>query len=253
MQEIHPPPGLLRFGAFEVDLEAEELRKNGRKLKLGGQPFQVLAMLLERPGEVVTREDLQQKLWPDGTFVDFDHSLNTAINKIREVLGDSAEDPRFVETIPRKGYRFIAPLEGPRIKTALRAATTSAGSPERSGEDDSLSASPPILQDITVVTVSKRRWLWWTAALAGVSLISLVAFVVWLGVPLSPPRVTSSKRLTSDGLDKGYPPDYPPILTDGTRLYFLEMAGDNTYLLGQVSVVGGDSVCLLAAQIGRCY
>src|SRR5919108_6337609 len=105
------PSHVVRFGIFEVDLRAEELRKNGSKLRLRGQPFQVLAMLLEQPGEVVTREELQQRLWPQGTFVDFDHSLNTAINKIREVLGDSAERPRFVETLPRRGYRFIAPLE----------------------------------------------------------------------------------------------------------------------------------------------
>ena len=81
------------------------------KLKLTGQPFQVLTILLERPGEVVTREELQKRLWPD-TFVDVDHNLNTAINKIREVLGDSAESPRFVETLPRRGYRFVAPVEG---------------------------------------------------------------------------------------------------------------------------------------------
>ena len=98
---------LVRFGTFEVDLPAGELRKSGVKLKLTGQPFQVLTILLERPGEVVTREELQKRLWPD-TFVDVDHNLNTAINKIREVLGDSAESPRFVETLPRRGYRFVA-------------------------------------------------------------------------------------------------------------------------------------------------
>ena len=104
---------LVRFGVFEVDLRSGELRKAGAKLKLSGQPFQVLAILLENPGEIVTREELQKQLWPD-TFVDGDHNLNTAINKIREVLGDSAENPRFVETMPRRGYRFIAPLEGTR-------------------------------------------------------------------------------------------------------------------------------------------
>ena len=104
-------PRLVRFGAFEVDLRAGELRKDGAKLKLTGQPFQVLTILLEQPGEVVTREELQKRLWPD-TFVDVDHNLNTAINKIREVLGDSAESPRFVETLPRRGYRFIAPVGG---------------------------------------------------------------------------------------------------------------------------------------------
>ena len=103
----------VRFGAFEVDLRAGELRKDGTKLKFSGQPFQVLAILLEQPGQVVTREELRKRLWPD-TFVDVDHNLNTAINKIREVLDDSAESPRFVETLPRRGYRFIAPLSGAR-------------------------------------------------------------------------------------------------------------------------------------------
>jgi DNA-binding winged helix-turn-helix (wHTH) protein len=102
-----------RFGVFELDLRAGELRKSGVKLRLQGQPFQVLALLLERAGEVVTREELQQKLWPSDTFVDFDHSLNTAINKVREVLGDSASSPRYVETLSRRGYRFIAPVQAP--------------------------------------------------------------------------------------------------------------------------------------------
>ena len=110
MEEAVHSPRLVRFGTFEVDLQAGELRKGGLKLKLTGQPFQVLAILLERHGEVVTREELQKRLWPD-TFVDVDHNLNTAINKIREVLGDSAESPRFVETLPRRGYRFIAPVD----------------------------------------------------------------------------------------------------------------------------------------------
>src|SRR5207248_3790718 len=92
-------------------LRTGELRKAGLKLKFSGQPFQVLAILLERPGEVVTREELQKRLWPD-TFVDVERNLNTAVNKIREVLGDSAETPRFVETLPRRGYRFVAPVEG---------------------------------------------------------------------------------------------------------------------------------------------
>ncbi len=111
MQETSRASQLARFGVFEVDLRSGEVRKNGLKVRLTGQPFQVLTVLLERPGEVVTREELQKSLWPADTFVDFDHSLNTAINKIREALGDSAESPRFVETMPRRGYRFIAPVE----------------------------------------------------------------------------------------------------------------------------------------------
>ncbi len=110
MAEVERQLRLLRFDDFEVDLRSGELRKVGVKLKFGGQPFQVLSILLERPGEVVTREELQKRLWPD-TFVDVDHNLNTAINKIREVLGDSAESPRYVETLPRRGYRFIGEVE----------------------------------------------------------------------------------------------------------------------------------------------
>jgi cholera toxin transcriptional activator len=110
-----PPAGnpgrIVRFGVFELDLAAGELRKNGAKLRLQDQPFQLLAMLLDRAGDVVTREELRQKLWPADTFVDFDHSLNTAVNKLREALGDSASSPRFVETLARRGYRFIAPAQ----------------------------------------------------------------------------------------------------------------------------------------------
>jgi DNA-binding winged helix-turn-helix (wHTH) protein len=100
---------LVKFSDFEVDLQTGELRKAGMRLKLTGQPFQVLAILLEHAGEVITREELQKQLWPN-TFVDVNHNLNTAINKIREALGDSSENPRFVETLPRRGYRFIAPV-----------------------------------------------------------------------------------------------------------------------------------------------
>jgi len=100
------------FGTFELDLRSGELRKSGLRIKIQEQPFQVLAMLLEHPGEMVTREELRKKLWPEDTFVDFEHGLNAAINKLREALGDSADNPRFVETLPRRGYRFIAPLIG---------------------------------------------------------------------------------------------------------------------------------------------
>src|SRR6202022_1133329 len=102
---------LLRFEVFEVDLTAGELRKNGTRIRLQEQPFQVLVYLLDRAGEVVTREELRQKLWPADTFVDFDHSLNTAVNKLREALGDSASSPRYVETLAGRGYRFLAPVE----------------------------------------------------------------------------------------------------------------------------------------------
>jgi len=99
-------PGLLRFGVFEVDLRTGELRKAGRKITIQEQPFKTLLALLDRPGELVTREELRDKVWPADTFVDFDTGLNKAVRKIREALGDSADSPRFVETLPRRGYRF---------------------------------------------------------------------------------------------------------------------------------------------------
>jgi DNA-binding winged helix-turn-helix (wHTH) protein len=119
-----------RFGVFELDLSAGELRKGGVRLRLQEQPFQVLALLLERAGAVVTREELRQKLWPSDTFVDFDHSLNTAINKVREVLGDSATSPRYVETLARRGYRFIAPVEDNALSDNASLTPTGRASPQ---------------------------------------------------------------------------------------------------------------------------
>jgi TolB-like protein/DNA-binding winged helix-turn-helix (wHTH) protein/Tfp pilus assembly protein PilF len=114
MQSSSPapsPPRLARFGAFEADFASGDLRKQGLRIKLRGRPFEILGLLVERAGEVVTREELRQALWAADTFVDFDHGLNTAVNKLRETLGDTAENPRFVETLPRRGYRFVAPVE----------------------------------------------------------------------------------------------------------------------------------------------
>ena len=114
--------GPIHFGVFQVNLRTGELRKNGSKIKLEGQPFQILALLLERPGELVTREELEQRLWAPGTFVDFEHSINAAVKRLREVLGDSADSPHFIETLPRRGYRFIYPVDGLLPVTAVRPA-----------------------------------------------------------------------------------------------------------------------------------
>ena len=107
MKGAHPSRGAVRFGVFEVDLRAGELRKRGVKIKLQDQPFQILQILLERSGEVVTREEIRGRIWPADTFVDFDQGLNNAIKRLRESLSDSPDNPRFIETIPRRGYRFI--------------------------------------------------------------------------------------------------------------------------------------------------
>src|SRR5947208_7908844 len=109
---------IVRFGLFEADLQSGELRKNGVKVRLQGQPFQVCAILLQHSGELVTREELRRQVWPEDTFVDFDHALNTAITKIRIALEDDADNPRLVETLPRRGYRFIGPVEKPSAQVA---------------------------------------------------------------------------------------------------------------------------------------
>jgi DNA-binding winged helix-turn-helix (wHTH) protein len=110
-----PPARRLRFGIFEADPATGELRRKGARVKLNAQPFQLLVMLLERPGELLTREEIARALWPEGTFVDFDHGVNAAVNRIREALGDTAANPRFVETLARRGYRFIAPVEAEAV------------------------------------------------------------------------------------------------------------------------------------------
>src|SRR5436190_24221192 len=109
-------PGIVRFGLFELDQRAGELRKAGVRLNLQPQPLRVLCLLVQRPGELVTREEFRGQLWPDDTFVDFQHGLNAAVNRLRETLGDSAETPRYVETLQRRGYRFIGPIEARPIE-----------------------------------------------------------------------------------------------------------------------------------------
>jgi Tol biopolymer transport system component/DNA-binding winged helix-turn-helix (wHTH) protein len=124
---------VIRFSSFEADLRTRELRKHGLKLKLQDQPFQVLAMLLERPGELVTREEIRARLWPQDTFVDFDHGLNAAVRRLREALNDNAEAPRFVETLPRRGYRFITPVEPKDNGRSIRLEAQPANSPVPGG------------------------------------------------------------------------------------------------------------------------
>jgi DNA-binding winged helix-turn-helix (wHTH) protein len=118
------PARRYRFGIFEVDSTTGELRRKGVRVKLHSQPFQVLFMLLERPGEMLTREEICRELWPDGTFVDYEHGVNSAVNRLREALGDKASNPRFVETPARRGYRFLAPVE--RITLDEEASTVDA-------------------------------------------------------------------------------------------------------------------------------
>ena len=138
-----PSPRLVRFGTFEVDLQARELRRNGVKVKLQDQPFQVLVALLDRPAEIVTRKELRRQLWPDDTFVDFENSLNAAVNRLREALNDSADNPRFVETIPRHGYRFIAPVRTVDGAPLGHEAAAAAAPAEAAGQEATSSSRVP--------------------------------------------------------------------------------------------------------------
>src|SRR5262245_16736891 len=116
--------GVVRFGVFEVDLHSGELRKKGYRVRVQEKPLQALALLLERPGELVTREELRERLWPSGTFVEFDDNLNSTVKRLREALGDSADTPRFIETIPKRGYRFITPVERLKASSPDKASAT---------------------------------------------------------------------------------------------------------------------------------
>jgi Tol biopolymer transport system component/DNA-binding winged helix-turn-helix (wHTH) protein len=203
------PPGVYRFGVFEVDPRAGELRKSGVRLKIPGQPFQVLVTLLENAGQVVTREQMRSALWPKDTFVDFESGLNTAVKGLREVLGDSAERPLFIETLPRRGYRFVAPV------TQNGASRTIAAN--KAGSLANRNRFPRIWIMVVVVLL-----------LAGVRTFA------WLNRSFPPPRVLGTTQVTHDGFDK------TNSLTDGSRLYITESTGSRQFLV-QVSVAGGET------------
>ncbi|MFP5229265.1 MAG: transcriptional regulator [Acidobacteriota bacterium] len=137
------PPARYRFGAFEADTATGELRRQGLRLRLNAQPFQVLCLLLERRGELLTREEIARALWPEGVYVDADHGVHSAINRIREALGDSASSPRFIETLARRGYRFVAPVQRLEAEGAAANASAAATSPIEQPERMEASASLP--------------------------------------------------------------------------------------------------------------
>lgn len=151
-------PHVVGFDRFEVDLRSGELRREGSRLPLQDQPFRVLARLLQRPGEVVTREELRHELWPDNTFLDFEHGVNAAIKRLRDALGDSAESPRFIETLPRRGYRFIARIDRPQI-----ASTTPVSSPEADSRIRSWRPTPAAALTILLAAAAGIVWLLWPA------------------------------------------------------------------------------------------
>ncbi len=216
----------VRFGVFEVDLRAGELLKQGVKIRLPEQSFQILAMLLQRPGALVTREEIQKGLWPDDTIVEFENSINAAIRRLRLALGDSADEPKFVETLARRGYRFMVPVETP--PEALNEAVPRQGVlPEAAAV-----VEPPVSLDGTLPMRPPRRWLKWHLVLAGSAILIAAVLTYRLMRPLPVPKVLGSTQITMDGRLK-----FGPIFTDGSRLYFVE---GPPYAVCQVSASGGE-------------
>jgi DNA-binding winged helix-turn-helix (wHTH) protein/WD40 repeat protein len=241
---LPPPNGLIRFANFEVDVPAGELRKNGLKIKLHTQPFEVLTALLLRHGQVVTREELQQKLWAQDTFVDFEQGLNKAINKLRDALDDDADKPRFVETLPRRGYRFVAPVTfppGDSTESSQRVETL----PRRGYPfiADVSGSAPPVetkVQEVLGGSLRTKRTHW---ALVLLSLGALIvvggAVALWKGVSQTAraPKVLRFTQLTNDGQAK-----VGPLATDGSRVYFNEVLPGSRTIVAQVSIHGGEAV-----------
>ena len=206
----------VRAGLFEIDLSSGEVHKNGRKVPLQEQPFRVLAMLLERPGEIVPREELQARIWPADTYVSFDDGLNTAIRKLRVAFGDSADNPRFIETVPRRGYRVIAPIR----ETVGPVAHPSAGNETATGG--------------TPVAKTPRSRLWRTSLGAGLLLTGLLVFRWFSSSP--PPKILRINQLTHFGQVS----PWGKLNTDGARVLFLRTEVDGWDLM-QVPVSGGES------------
>jgi DNA-binding winged helix-turn-helix (wHTH) protein len=182
----------VRFGQFELDVSEEKLLKRGLPVRLENQPFQILVALLGRPGEVVGREELCALLWPDGTYVDFDEGLNTAVMKLRYALGDSPESPVFIETVPRRGYRFIAPVQEDEIRP-VEPASPDNGHRQQEAAAELLVAPPPIAQ--TTWTVGRLIAL-------GIIVIAVCALLYRVAFP-PPLRVTQITRLTNSGHVEG--------------------------------------------------
>jgi Tol biopolymer transport system component/DNA-binding winged helix-turn-helix (wHTH) protein len=222
-------PNTVQFGLFEVDLQTRELRKAGVKIKLNDQPFQVLALLLERPGEIVTREELQTRLWPSDTFVDFDLSLNSAVKKLRQALGDESDNPRFVETLYRRGYRFIAPV-------ANHASHAGGGAGPLLVE----SAKSDSVKSDSVKSKKPTARSWQRLALIAVGGVAvLVAGLVFEVTRKPSPRILGFTQITSGGKVH----QMSALATDGQRLYF-QAADKDRIALGEVSVSGGDSALI---------
>jgi Tol biopolymer transport system component/DNA-binding winged helix-turn-helix (wHTH) protein len=178
---VSPAEDVVRFGLFELDLKAGQLSRNGTKLRLPQQPLQLLAVLLERPGEVLTREELQQRLWSSDVFVDFDHGLNKSVQKLRDALGDSATSPRYIETIPRVGYRFIAPVRnGTRPLAPEAEIKIPQRPPDRPASLPAVEASTQVSLAVPVPVITRPNWIR-LAAVFFALVLAVLALLAWRG------------------------------------------------------------------------
>jgi Tol biopolymer transport system component/DNA-binding winged helix-turn-helix (wHTH) protein len=227
------PPQPARFGIFEVDFARGEVRKHGLRIKLQEKPFQILMALLEQPGEIVTREELRAKVWGPSTFVDFERSLNIAINKLRAVLGDEPQNPRFIETVPRRGYRFIAPFTiAPSITATAQPTPIAVPLPTfPDGQPHAGSSTNPA----TTVSIASSGLLRSRALAATATVAILLGVGEWISRPHAAPQVLDFVQLTADGEGKG-----GPLLTDGVNLFF----ESTTLGMKQVSIKGGQTAPL---------
>ena len=234
---------IIRFGLFEVDLARGTLTRQGVRLRIQEQPYRILELLLRQSGEIVTRENLRQTLWPEGTHVNFDGSLNAALKKLRAALQDDAENPRFVETIPRQGYRFVAPVHF--INEAPASVVSGQGTGAEEGDKSievRLRLNPNFSEDLTTGAIHwdqrrvERTQRWFDFLLLTASIVFgswLLFFIVY---PVPRPSVQRMNRITNDGrID-----EWGGIVSDGTRIFFLERDAGHWNLM-QTSVEGGNA------------
>jgi Tol biopolymer transport system component/DNA-binding winged helix-turn-helix (wHTH) protein len=222
-----------RFGPFELDPQCGQLRKEGVGLKLQGQPVQILEILLEKPGQLVTRDELRERLWRSDTFVDFDHSLNTAIKKLRQALGDEADTPRYIETLPRRGYRFIGEMNAEVSPHKISEVGMSA--PEH-GVSNAAADSGDNATNAKTETgrrAQQRRWIIPISA----ALLAIAAATYWFTKPLPVPKIVNAHALTKTGFRKAFFPG--ELVTDGASVYFQENRPSGLTTM-QVRISGGE-------------
>jgi DNA-binding winged helix-turn-helix (wHTH) protein len=214
-----------RFGRFQLDLNSRELFCSGTRVSIQDKPLQILRLLLDAEGQVVSREQIRAALWPEDTFVDFEHGLNTAVKKLRQALEDSAEAPEYIETLPRVGYRFLVSVEWEE-GNAVRRASSVVTMPLPASQPGPHQPGPQL-----VVVVQSKRLPWLPVVIAVT--VAVLASVFWyLCIPLPPPRITGYTQLTYDGQPKF------PAGTDGTRLYFTQMSPRS---VNEIGVNGGET------------